>query len=138
MTKETQAALVVAKAAEVAAETAERVAEAAATRIAHAVKAAAESVAIASQVQASAAQTTAAVVTSRLDAMEKRYDKHEETDRQRFDDVIDGQKDLKHELREEIKEIAIDQKKQTKVLAGIMGGLVVLSKIPDLISFLHH
>jgi hypothetical protein len=139
VTRESDAAKVVAKAAEVAAETAERVAEAAAARIAGAVKAAADSVAMAANVQASAAQTTAAVVTARLDAMEKRYDKHEDSDRDRFEAIHSGQVEMKTDLRieikdvaEDVKDLALDQKKQTKTITLMTGGLVAISTILNL------
>lgn len=133
------AADVVAKATIVAADTAEKVAEAAATRIAAAVKSAAETVSTAAQVQAQAALTTAAVVTSRLDAMEKRYDHHESADSQRFESINQGQKEIKAELKDDINEVAsdvkdlrTDQKNQTKIITLFTGGAITLSVILQL------
>jgi hypothetical protein len=138
MTKASDAAAVVAKAAEVAAETAERVAEAAASRIASAVKSAADSVSSAAQAQAAAAQTTAAVISERLNAAEKRQEQHETLDRERFLEISQIQKETKEELKDDIKEINIDLKRQTRTITLIVGGLIALSRAPDIITFVHH
>lgn len=130
-----EAAKLVSDAALVAAE---RVATAAA-------KAAVESAASAVSAASSASQMLAAVAVSRLDGLDKTFSSHEKLDEGRFDAVMESQRELKKDLKsditdlkDDIKEVTVDLKKQTKVLALIMGGLIVLSHIPDVIAMLHH
>lgn len=141
MTKQTEAAIIVAKAAEVATQTAERVAEAAAARIAVAVKEAAQAVSVIAQTQANIASTDNAIAKTRLDSMEKRYDMHELEDGRRFDAITEGQKDLKSELKGEIKDLALDQKKQTRTITLFTGGFIALSSVLQILLpllFSHH
>ena len=104
-------------------------AEVAAVRIADAAKSAADSANSAAQAQAAAAQVLGAVAVSRLDSMSKQFDAHEQLDRDRFAALTDGQKELKDELKDDIKELAIDQKKQTRTITLMTGGIITLSTV---------
>lgn len=117
----------------------------AAIRIADAAKSASDSAASAAQAQAAAAQVLGAVAVARLDSLDKKFDSHEDLDRDRFAAFNDSQKDVRDELKEDIKDVAndvkdlnVDLKKQTKVITLITGGLIAISKVPDIVSFIHH
>lgn len=112
-------------------------AEVAAVRIADAAKSASDSAASAASAQAAAAQVLGAVAVARLDSMDKKFDSHEDLDRDRFNAIAEAQKETKEELKEEIKEIATDLKKQTRTITLITGGIIALSKVPDVLKFLH-
>ena len=120
------AARVVADAAFVAAE---RVATAAA-------KAAVESAASAVAAASSASQMLAAVAVSRLDGIDKTFEAHERQDHERFLAISSNQKEIKEELKEDIKDVAndlkdlgIDQKKQTRTITLMTGGIISISTI---------
>lgn len=113
-------------------------AEDAANRVAVAAKSAVDSAASAASSAASAAQILGAVAIARLDAVDRQFAAHEKHDSERFEAVITGQREIKEELKDDIKEINTDLKKQTKIITMITGGIIALSKIPDLLSFLHH
>lgn len=133
---ETQAAAkIVSDAAMVAAE---RVATAAA-------KAAVESAASAVAAASSASQILAAGAIERLNGIDKIFAAHERQNQDSFTAITVTQKELKQEvkndileIKSDIKDLNMEQKKQTKTIAIITGGFIVLSKIPDFISFIHH
>lgn len=108
---------------------AERVATAAA-------KAAVESAASAVAAASSASQMLAAVAVSRLDGLDKTFSSHEKQDHDRFLAMTDAQKELKKDLMGdigvvagEVKDLAVDLKKQTRNLTLIMGGLILLGNL---------
>lgn len=42
------------------------------------------------------------------------------------------------DIKGDIADIKIDLKKQTKIITLITGGIVALSRTPDIVSFIHH
>jgi hypothetical protein len=113
-------------------------AEDAANRVAIAAKSAVDSAASAASSASSAAQILGAVAIARLDAVDRQFSAHEKQDSERFEAVVQGQREIKEELKGDIKEINADLKKQTRTITLITGGIIALSRIPDLISLIHH
>lgn len=65
--------------------------------------------------------------------MMARFDSHEKDDERRFASIKDAFK----ESAENFSELRQDQKKQTWYLTLIIGGLIALSRLPDVISVIH-
>lgn len=128
--------------AAVAAQVVADAAEVAADRISYAAKSAADSASSAAATQFAAGQVLGAVAISRLDSMSKQFDSHEALDRERFAALTDGQKDVKIELKGDIRDLSIDLKKQTRTITLITGGIITASTVINiavgLLVFLHH
>lgn len=117
----------------------------AAERVAVAAKSAVDSAASAASAASSASQILGAVAISRLDGIDKQFTAHEKLDETRFVQLNDNLSDTKTELKSDIKELRADLKdinsdlkKQTKIITLITGGIIAISKVPDLLAFLHH